>query len=148
MAIAAPISGTLSDRIGSQVLSTLGMSVLAAGLFLLSRIGPDTPLSSVAVALAVVGLGSGIFISPNTSALMGSAPRHRQGIASGVLATARNVGMVLGVGLAGAIVTTILTQGQAMGSTAALFDGVSAAFLVASGVAGLGILTSAIRGTS
>jgi EmrB/QacA subfamily drug resistance transporter len=148
MAIAAPISGTLSDRIGSQVLSTLGMSVLAAGLFLLSRIGPDTPLSSVAVALAIVGLGIGIFISPNTSALMGSAPRHRQGIASGVLATARNVGMVLGVGLAGAIVTTILTQGQAMGSTTALFDGVSAAFLVASGVAGLGILTSAIRGTS
>ena len=79
---------------------------------------------------------------------MGSAPHHRQGIASGVLATARNVGMVLGVGLAGAIVTTILTQGQAMGSTTALFDGVSAAFLVASGVAGLGILTSAIRGTS
>ena len=148
MAIAAPVSGTLSDRIGSRVLSTLGMSILAAGLFLLSRIGPDTPLSSVAVALAIVGLGIGIFISPNTSALMGSAPRHRQGIASGVLATARNVGMVLGVGLAGAIVTTILTQGQAMGSTTALFDGVSAAFLAASGVAGLGILTSAIRGTS
>jgi len=148
MAIAAPLSGTLSDRIGSRALSTLGMSILAAGLFLLSRIGPDTPLSSVAVALAVVGLGIGIFISPNTSALMGSAPRHRQGIASGVLATARNVGMVLGVGLAGAIVTTILTQGQAMGSTTALFEGVSAAFLVASGVAGLGILTSAVRGTS
>lgn len=79
---------------------------------------------------------------------MGSAPRHRQGIASGVLATARNVGMVLGVGLAGAVVTTIMAQGEASGSATALFDGVRMAFLVASGAAGLGVLTSAIRGTS
>jgi MFS family permease len=147
MAFAAPISGTLSDRIGSRALSTLGMGILSVGLLLLSRLGSGSPLSSVTLALAVVGLGTGVFISPNTSALMGSAPKHRQGIASGVLATARNVGMVLGVGLAGAVVTTILAQGQTSGSTTALFDGVSAAFLVAAGAAALGSLTSAVRGT-
>lgn len=54
------------------------------------------------------GIGIGIFISPNNSALMGSAPRARQGIAAGVLAASRNVGMVLGVGLAGAILTSRL----------------------------------------
>ena len=147
MAFAAPISGSLSDRIGSRTLSTLGMAILAVGLLLLSQLGPDSPLSSVTLALAVVGLGTGAFVSPNTSALMGAAPKHRQGIAAGVLATARNAGMVLGVGLAGAVVTTILAQGQASGSTRALFDGVSAAFLMAAGAAVLGILTSAVRGT-
>jgi EmrB/QacA subfamily drug resistance transporter len=155
MAVAAPLSGTLSDRIGSRLLSTVGMAVLAVALFLLARLGPGAPLSQVAAGLAVAGLGTGIFISPNTSALMGAAPRDRQGIASGVMATARNVGMALGVGLAGAILTTVLTQGQlhAAGASfldsasAPLFDGVGAGLAVASGIAIVGAVTSAGRGT-
>jgi EmrB/QacA subfamily drug resistance transporter len=144
MAIAAPLSGMLSDRMGSRLLSTLGMTILAGGLFLLSRLGPQSPPGQVVAALGVVGLGTGSFISPNSSALMGSAPRHRQGIAAGVLATARNVGMVLGVGLAGAILTTVMAQGN--NSTAALFRGVSAGFVAAVGVAILGVVASAVRG--
>ncbi|HUI99161.1 MAG TPA: hypothetical protein VLY46_02945, partial [Usitatibacter sp.] len=62
----------------------------------------------VALALIVTGLGTGIFGSPNNNTLMGAAPRHRQGIAGGVLACARNTGMVLGVGLAAAVFTTVL----------------------------------------
>jgi EmrB/QacA subfamily drug resistance transporter len=146
MAIAAPLSGTLSDRIGSQLPGTLGMAILAVGLFLLSRLGPDSPQSSVIVALAIVGLGTGMFVSPNNSALMGAAPRHRQGIAAGVLATARNIGMVLGVGMAGAIFTTVQTLGTAAGTSTALFDGIHVSFLAATGVAVLGTLTSAVRG--
>lgn len=146
MAIAAPISGTLSDRIGARFLSTPGMVIMAAGLFLLSRVGPESPLSNVAIGLAVVGLGTGLFVSPNTSALLGAAPLHRRGIASGILATARNVGMVLGVGLAGAIFTTVQAQGQAMGAASATFDGIRMGFLVAVGVASVGALTSAVRG--
>jgi EmrB/QacA subfamily drug resistance transporter len=146
MAIAAPVSGTLSDRIGSRLLGTLGMIVLAFGLFLLSRLGPQTPFSVVAGALAVVGLGTGMFVSPNSSALMGSAPRQRQGIAAGILATARNVGMVLGVGLAGAIYTTVLSHGRITSSATVLFTAVDMGFLMAAGVAALAALTSAIRG--
>ena len=146
MAIAAPISGTLSDRIGARLLSTSGMAIIAVGLFLLSRLGPQAPLGSVALGLAVVGLGTGMFVSPNTSALLGAAPLHRRGIASGILATARNVGMVLGVGLAGAIFTTVQAHGQALGSPTATFDGIRMGFLVAVGVAGVGALTSAVRG--
>src|SRR5574337_1014168 len=147
MAVAAPLSGTLSDRLGSRLLSTLGMAILAVGLFQLSRLGLHSPLADVTVALAIVGLGTGIFISPNSSALMGSAPHHRQGIAAGILATARNVGMALGVGLSGAIFTTGLAHGQASGSTTFLFDAIAASFLVVAGSAVLGVLTSAIRGT-
>jgi EmrB/QacA subfamily drug resistance transporter len=142
MAIAAPISGSLSDRMGSRLLSTLGMAILAVGLFLLSRLGPASPDSLVLGGLAIAGLGTGIFISPNTSALLGSAPRQRQGIASGILATARNVGMVLGVGLAGAILTSLTVSD----GPAALFSAVSVGFMVASGLAVVGILISSVRG--
>jgi len=143
MAVAAPLSGSFSDRIGSRLLSSLGMLILGIGLLLLASLGPATPLSEVALRLGVVGLGTGIFISPNTSALMGAAPRARQGIASGVLATARNVGMVTGVGIAGAILTT--AQAQA-GAEQGLTSGIRLAFLVAAGVAILGALVSTTRG--
>jgi MFS family permease len=144
MAIVAPISGTLSDRIGSRVLSTFGMGIMAAGLYLLSRISVGTPVGQVILSLAVVGFGTGMFISPNTSALMSSAPRNRQGIASGVLATARNVGMVLGVGLAGAIFSTI--AGRQAASNVSLYQGISTSFLVAAGIGVVGMVVSAIRG--
>ena len=73
---------------------------------------------------------------------MGSAPRHRQGIAAGILATARSVGMVLGVGLAGAIFTTILAVSQ---SETSLYAATKASFLVACGIASLGAITAFIR---
>ena len=143
MAVAAPLSGALSDRIGSRLLSSLGMGILSIGLVLLATLEPGTPLPQVALRLTVVGLGTGIFISPNTSALMGAAPRARQGIASGVLATARNVGMVTGVGIAGAVFTTVLARA---GAEEGLYSGVRLAFLLAAGVAALGALVSTTRG--
>lgn len=146
MAIMAPLSGTLSDRIGARLLSTLGMAIIAVGLFLLAQLTADSSLSYVALSLATVGLGTGVFVSPNTSALLGAAPQHRRGIASGIMATARNVGMVLGVGLAGAVFTTVQAQAQAASSTTAIYDGIRAGFLVAVGVAMIGVLTSAVRG--
>jgi EmrB/QacA subfamily drug resistance transporter len=140
MAIFAPLSGILSDRIGSRLPSTVGMATLAFGMVLLSRLGPETPLWGAAVGLGVVGLGTGIFISPNSSALMGGAPRHRQGIAGGILATTRNVGMVLGVGMAGAVFTTQLARG------ADLHIALRAGFLSAAFAAAIGVPVSAARG--
>jgi EmrB/QacA subfamily drug resistance transporter len=142
MAIVAPISGTLSDRFGVQIPSVLGMAILGAGLLMLSSLGPQSSLWNVAFALAISGLGTGTFISPNNSALMGSAPRDRQGIAAGILATARSVGMVLGIGLAGAIFTTVMAN---LTSSTALFSATKASFLAAAGLAMVGVLTSAIR---
>jgi EmrB/QacA subfamily drug resistance transporter len=110
MMFVAPISGTLSDRFGARGLSTAGMAILSVGIFLLSRLSADSSLPQIIFSLCVAGLGTGIFISPNNSALMGSAPRHRQGIAAGILATARNMGMVLGVGLSGAVFSTFYSS--------------------------------------
>ncbi len=141
MAITAPISGALSDKIGSRTPGMIGMALIGLGLFLLSRLGPASSLWSAALGLSTAGLGTGIFISPNSSALMGSAPRHRQGIASGVLAASRNAGMVLGVGLAGAVLTTNL----AGDSTSALFQGISRGFMAAVIVAVLGIIVGVVK---
>ena len=142
MAVAAPLSGSLSDRIGSRLLSTLGMAILAVGLFMLSRLDGSSGNPAILGSLAVTGLGTGMFISPNTSALMGSAPRQRQGIASGILASARNVGMVLGIGLAGAIFTSVI----AVQGDAGLYDAVHLGLLAGAAVAVLGVVVSSTRG--
>ena len=141
MMISAPISGTLSDRIGVRIPSMAGMAVLACGLFLLSRVGDDTPYAHITMALVVCGLGTGTFIAPNSSGLMGAAPPEKQGIAAGVLATARNAGMVLGVGLSGAILTTILHAG----GDSAVVRAVGAGLLVDAALAVAGVLTAALR---
>jgi hypothetical protein len=106
------------------------------------------------LALAVIGLGTGAFISPNNSALMGSAPKSRQGIAAGILATSRNFGMVLGVGIAGAIFTTILARGSSglsvPGSAiqnGAIFNALNMSFLAASLITILGVVTCLVRVT-
>jgi hypothetical protein len=76
---------------------------------------------------------------------MGTAPPHRRGIASGVLAEARNVGMVLGVALAGAVFTSVL-HGVAPGANEVTFKALSAGFFVASGVAAIGAVVAATVG--
>ncbi|MDI6694554.1 MAG: MFS transporter [Anaerolineales bacterium] len=141
MAIVAPISGAISDRIGTRWPTVIGMLILSIGLVLLSRLSAQSSLSQISIRLAIAGLGTGIFISPNTSALMGAAPRTRQGIAAGILATSRNVGMVLGVGLSGAILTTVLGQ-HSSSNASNLFLALQISFFTAAAIALAGLLLS------
>jgi EmrB/QacA subfamily drug resistance transporter len=144
MAVVAPISGTLSDRIGSRAPAVTGMVILAVGLAFLGSVVSRGSLAMIAASLALIGLGVGTFVSPNNNALMGAAPRHRQGIAAGVLATARNVGMVLGVGFAGAVFTTVVARSAPAAD--ALVAGVRASLFTAAGVAVVGTLAAAMTG--
>ncbi len=146
MAASSPIAGHLSDRIGSRIPATAGMLVLAVGLLLLSQLGADGPLPLVLVALAVNGLGNGIFAAPNSSSLLGAAPRERQGTASGILATSRNLGMVLGVALSGAITSGMIARSQ--DPTRGMLDGMRVSYLVAAAIALLGAFISSRRGDS
>jgi EmrB/QacA subfamily drug resistance transporter len=145
MALTAPFSGRISDRIGSRIPTTLGMLILASGLFLVSRLTLESPFWMVVLGLAIGGLGTGLFVAPNNSALMGDAPRNRQGIAAGVLALSRNVGMVLGIGLTGAIFTTVLSKGNPSDANT-LVHAFNAGLLFASSVALLAAVASFARG--
>ena len=114
--VVGPVSGALSDRIGSRGLAVCGMSIHAAGLVLLSGLGATAGNLHVAWRLALCGLGAGMFQSPINSAVMGSAPPRFRGIASSVLAVMRNAGMAFGIAVAGAVVYSLApftTRGHA-----------------------------------
>jgi len=96
----AGFAGWLSDRIGTRIPATLGMSTIAVGLWLVATSGADTPVARVALCLAVIGLGAGLFSPPNNSSIMGAAPRDRQGVAAALQAAARNVGQMTGITIA------------------------------------------------
>jgi EmrB/QacA subfamily drug resistance transporter len=142
MAIIAPISGTLSDRIGTKIPCALGMAIMTVGLLGMTRLSLESSFIEAGLSLGIAGLGTGMFISPNNSALMGAAPRNRQGIAAGILATARSVGMVLGVGMAGAILTTVLAHDS---SPASLTQAAHLSFFVAAGFTTAGALLSFVK---
>ena len=102
----APLAGALSDRIGSRTLCTLGMALLAVALVLLSRLTARTTIMDMAWRLALTGIGIAVFISPNSAAALSAVPARHRGIASGSVATARNLGMVIGVAAAGLMFNT------------------------------------------
>jgi len=144
MAVMASVSGALSDKIGSRIPATLGMSVLSVGLFTLSWMDMSTPLPWISAGLAVVGLGIGLFTSPNNSAVLGAVGPERRGVASGILSTARTLGNVLGIGSAGAVFATVLAS---LGNEdpVAVIRATSYGLLFASCLALIGAITSATR---
>ncbi len=153
--VIAPIAGIVADRTDTRILSSFGMGVMAVGLFLLSRIEADTANSYIVMAMAVTGIGSGLFQTPNNSAVMGSVPADSRGVASGMLATARNVGMVMGVGLSGGLFA--LFSGRAPGQVTERISGMIAqkeafiyalryTFLIASGLAVAAMAASLTKG--
>ncbi|HEX3016068.1 MAG TPA: MFS transporter [Desulfobacteria bacterium] len=97
MAITAPISGLASDRIGPVALTTGGLVCSALGMFYLAHVGADTSPWLVLPGPLLMGLGSGLFNSPNNSSVMSSVPRNKLGVAGGINALVRNVGMVVGI---------------------------------------------------
>jgi len=103
-AIVGPLSGLLADHIGARIPATLGVLSQAAALaWFTSTLAPTTPYWELAVGLMLMGIGGGLFWSPNTSAAMNGAPTARLGIASATLATLRQTGMVTSFAVALAV---------------------------------------------
>jgi len=164
IACIAPFSGSLADRIGTRWLASAGLAIACVGLVSIATLTATTPLWRVIAMLVLTGVGQGLFQSPNNSALMGAAPRHRQGVAAGMLATGRVVGQSVSVALAGAIFIALggaaagahlqaLANAHAGGGgagVAALQQTFSAAFraafLASAAIAAVGVFTSLVRG--
>ncbi|MDR0913005.1 MAG: MFS transporter [Methanobrevibacter sp.] len=108
MAIVAPLSGRLSDKIDPQKLSALGMFLVAISLFMLSFLDASTPLYFTVIAMAIEGIGIGLFTTPNTNAIMGSIERKYTSIASATVATARVIGQTLSLGILTIIFAVIM----------------------------------------
>ncbi len=156
--LAAPLSGALSDRVDSRYISSAGMAVTVLGIWQISALDAASSPAVIIAAMATVGLGSGIFQTPNNSAIMGCVPPSRRGIASGLLATMRNLGMVLGVAVSGALFSGRLHHLQAVFASETLseaqlwelaFTGAFRFTLTAAGVLALvAVATSLARGCS
>ena len=147
MVIFAPLSGTLSDRIGSRVLSSGGMIIVTLAVLSMATVDSATDSPGIAARLMLAGLGTALFVSPNSSAVMGSAPRQRQGVASAVLGGARNVGMVMGVASGGAILSALLAaHGASIGQNPGFLPAFRETFLLLSIVGVIGTVTSLARG--
>ncbi len=112
--VVAPISGYIADRIGARLPATVGLLIQSAALLWFTRITPTTSYLSLAVGLVLMGIGGGLFWSPNTSAAMNGAPVRRLGIASATLATMRQVGMVTSFALSLAVAAGSLPQNVMM----------------------------------
>jgi EmrB/QacA subfamily drug resistance transporter len=97
MALAAPLSGLLSDRFGTRHLQLPGLLIEAAGLFFASRLGAHSPYVAVATALILIGLGLGTFAVANMNYVMAAIPRAQQGVAGGAVMMMRTLGVVMGV---------------------------------------------------
>ena len=89
--VVGPISGSLADRFGSRVLAPLGLRAACVGLLLLGQLDAESSVWSVVWGLVVTGLGQGMFLSPDTTAMIGAPPASERGGASGLLANGRVV---------------------------------------------------------
>ncbi|MFD2333419.1 MFS transporter [Cohnella sp. GCM10020058] len=100
MVVVAPLSGALSDKIGSELLTFIGLIVLIVAQLGLARLDEGSSVALAGTWMALLGLGSGLFQSPNNSLVMSKVPKTQLGIAGSINALIRNVGMVAGITLA------------------------------------------------
>ncbi len=149
MAVVAPFSGMASDRVGPALPASAGMVVMVLALISLTQLPVDFTLPDLIWRLVLMGIGQGLFMSPNSSAVLGSVPGRRVGTASGTLAQMRVTGQSLGIAVSAAIVATRLPVHLAGGASqsAALAGAIHDAFWVAAGVCAVGIVTSLVRGS-
>jgi MFS family permease len=101
--IVAPFSGALSDRFGSRIISLMGLVLMVVGCLLISTFDQSLTELGYIVRVAPFGIGLGMFQSPNNSAILGSVPQERLGIASGLMSLSRTLGQTAGLPLMGAL---------------------------------------------
>jgi DHA2 family multidrug resistance protein-like MFS transporter len=133
VAIMAPIGGRLSDRYPVGILGGIGLALLGIGMVLLATLPPEPSIANIVWRMVLCGIGFGFFQTPNLRALMASAPSHRSGSASGIVATARLTGQTLGAALASLCF--------ALGG----HDGATLALALGAGFAALGSVMSFLR---
>jgi EmrB/QacA subfamily drug resistance transporter len=140
--ITAPLSGALSDRVGTRPITVVGLALVLAGFAAVSTLNLDTTGLGYVLRFLPIGIGLGTFQSPNNSAIMGAVPRAQLGVVSGLLALTRSLGQTTGIATLGALWASRVayhagsalprgaTLAPAAAQTAALADTFRAAFVL------------------
>jgi EmrB/QacA subfamily drug resistance transporter len=143
MSVISPVSGWLSDRANSYILSSIGVGIASISILALSFLSKSSGFIDVTSRLALLGLGLGLFQAPNNSIIMGSLPKEQLGIAAGTLGTMRNMGMVIGIAVSGAVFS----------NRYAFYGGIDSSFqpafhdtyIVSAIICGIAMVTSLVR---
>jgi EmrB/QacA subfamily drug resistance transporter len=154
--VVSPLAGWLSDYVGARLISTLGLSISTLGVLLLTSIQAATPPLVIAGQLMLLGLGQALFLSPNSASVLSHVDASKAGAAAALLATARNLGMLLGIAQA-ALIFSLYFRGVTNGldlrdfrpeHTASFLTALHAALLGAALTGLLGTAASWLRGNS
>jgi EmrB/QacA subfamily drug resistance transporter len=143
----SPLAGRLSDRIEPRTVASIGMGMTLAGLVLLTFVSTTVPMYYIAGCLVFLGIGFALFVSPNTNAIMSSVERRIYGVASAIVGTMRQIGMMLSMGIVTMILALRLGQAEIGLQNAPEFVGsMRASFVVFAVLCLGGIFASLARG--
>ncbi|MCX6650339.1 MAG: MFS transporter [Methanomassiliicoccales archaeon] len=153
MAIVAPISGWGSDRLGSRALATGGMVIITVAMLSMLTLDLDSGPMQIAPLLAFLGVGMGLFSTPNTSAVMGCVRRDQLGLASGTISLMRTVGMSLSLVIMGMALSMFgspevmeaLGGGSGTLDPQLFVDGMHASLIISAVISMIGVMTSSLR---
>ncbi len=147
MALCSPFAGWLSDRIEPRIVVSVGLAIIASGLFMFSMIGVETPILLIIANLMVIGFAFALFSSPNTNAIMGSIEKKFLGIGSAMVGTTRITGQMTSMALVMFVLSTSIGRATITPEVyPMLVESTQTAFLVFSILSFTGIFISAARG--
>lgn len=152
LAVLAPVSGHVSDKIGSELLTFIGLLLISLGLFLMSTLTEQSTLTTMVIFIVILSVGMGLFQSPNNSLIMSTVKRDQLGIAGSINALVRNMGMVTGIALA----TTLLYGSMSAelgyrvtdyvaGQNGAFINGMSSVYITAAIICLFGAVLTFLR---
>ncbi len=147
LGLIAPMAGSWSDRYGSRGIALIGLVLIAGSCVGMAALDTDTTTLGYVIRILPLGLGVGMFQSPNNSAIMGAAPRDQIGVVSGLLSLTRAFGQVIGVPIMGAIfasrIFSVIDLDAGVDATEAppwaLVEGVEAMYLAAAALVAVGV---------
>jgi len=146
MTLLSPLAGRLSDRHDPGKIASVGMGFTAAGLVVLCFLTPATPISTIVILLTVLGIGFGLFSSPNSNAIMSSVEKRYLGVASGVVGTMRMVGQMFSMGIAMMLISLFIGNRSINPETYSGFiSGMKTGFFIFAILSFLGIFASLAR---
>jgi EmrB/QacA subfamily drug resistance transporter len=147
MAMVSPLAGRLSDRIEPRIVASAGMTFTALGLFLLIFLTETTPIWHLIITLIILGIGFGLFSSPNTNAIMSSVDKRFYGVASGMNGTMRLLGQMLSMGIAMMIFAIVIGPVEIMPEYYPQFVlSLHYAFILFTAFCIVGVFASLVRG--